>query len=48
MDDRSRPLSRGGPGRVLTGLLKRIDGSLSGLAVEDPATVAKAVALVQA
>jgi [acyl-carrier-protein] S-malonyltransferase len=36
-----------GPGRVLTGLLKRIDGSLQGLAVEDPAAAARAVHLVQ-
>jgi [acyl-carrier-protein] S-malonyltransferase len=34
-----------GPGRVLTGLLKRMDGSVQGAAVEDPAAVAKAVAL---
>jgi [acyl-carrier-protein] S-malonyltransferase len=34
-----------GPGRVLTGLLKRIDGSRSGLTVEDPAGLAKAAAL---
>lgn len=33
-----------GPGRVLTGLLKRIDGSLAGLAVEDPGGLEKAVA----
>lgn len=32
-----------GPGRVLTGLLRRIDGSLSGHAVEDPEGVAKAL-----
>ncbi|MBI3456182.1 MAG: ACP S-malonyltransferase [Candidatus Rokubacteria bacterium] len=33
-----------GPGRVLTGLLKRIDGARTGLAVEDPAGLEKAVA----
>ena len=32
-----------GPGRVLTGLLKRIDGALRGFAVEDPAALEKAV-----
>jgi [acyl-carrier-protein] S-malonyltransferase len=32
-----------GPGRVLTGLLRRIDGGLTGLAVEDPAGADKAV-----
>jgi [acyl-carrier-protein] S-malonyltransferase len=36
-----------GPGRVLTGLLKRIDTNLSGLAVEDPAGVERAVAAAQ-
>lgn len=36
------------PGRVLTGLLKRIDGGVQGLAVEDPPAVAKAVALARA
>jgi len=36
------------PGRVLTGLLKRIDGSVQGLAVEDPPAVARAVALARA
>jgi [acyl-carrier-protein] S-malonyltransferase len=35
-----------GPGRVLTGLLKRIDGALAGFAVEDPVELDKvAVAL---
>jgi [acyl-carrier-protein] S-malonyltransferase len=34
-----RTLVEVGPGRVLTGLLRRIDGSLTGLAVEDPAGV---------
>jgi [acyl-carrier-protein] S-malonyltransferase len=33
-----------GPGRVLTGLLKRIDGRLAGFAVEDPAGLDKALA----
>jgi [acyl-carrier-protein] S-malonyltransferase len=36
------------PGRVLTGLLKRIDGGVQGLAVEDPPAVDKAVALARA
>jgi [acyl-carrier-protein] S-malonyltransferase len=36
-----------GPGRVLTGLLKRIDGTLSGLAVEDPAGVDRAAGAVK-
>jgi [acyl-carrier-protein] S-malonyltransferase len=36
-----------GPGRVLTGLLKRIDGTLTGLAVEDPAGVDRAAAAVK-
>jgi [acyl-carrier-protein] S-malonyltransferase len=33
-----------GPGKVLTGLLKRIDGSLTGFAVEDVASLDKALA----
>jgi [acyl-carrier-protein] S-malonyltransferase len=33
-----------GPGRVLTGLLKRIDGALTGIAVEDAAGLDKALA----
>jgi [acyl-carrier-protein] S-malonyltransferase len=37
-----------GPGRVLTGLLKRIDGALTGLAVEDPAGLDKALASLSA
>jgi [acyl-carrier-protein] S-malonyltransferase len=37
-----------GPGRVLTGLLKRIDGSVTGYAVEDPAGLDKAVAALGA
>ncbi|MGH7263962.1 MAG: ACP S-malonyltransferase [Candidatus Rokuibacteriota bacterium] len=36
-----------GPGRVLTGLLKRIDGTLTGLAVGDPAGAEKAAAAVK-
>jgi [acyl-carrier-protein] S-malonyltransferase len=35
-----------GPGRVLTGLLKRIDGTLTGFAIEDPAGLDKAAAAV--
>jgi [acyl-carrier-protein] S-malonyltransferase len=35
-----------GPGRVLTGLLKRIDGTHRGFAVEDPETLTKALAAV--
>jgi [acyl-carrier-protein] S-malonyltransferase len=42
-----RPLLEVGPGRVLTGLLKRIDGSLIGLAVEDADGVERAVAAVR-
>lgn len=37
-----------GPGRVLTGLLKRIDGSLTGYAVEDPAGLDKVAAALGA
>jgi len=33
-----------GPGRVLTGLLKRIDGALDGHAIDDPAGLDRAVA----
>jgi [acyl-carrier-protein] S-malonyltransferase len=33
-----------GPGKVLTGLLRRIDGALAGLVVEDPAGVDRAAA----
>ncbi|QDJ51509.1 ACP S-malonyltransferase [Bordetella hinzii] len=36
-----------GPGKVLTGLTKRIDGDLSGLAVTDPASLQAALALVK-
>lgn len=35
-----------GPGRVLTGLLRRIDGSVAGFPVEDAATLERAVAAV--
>jgi len=37
-----------GPGRVLTGLLKRIDGRVTGYAVEDPAGLDKAAAALGA
>jgi [acyl-carrier-protein] S-malonyltransferase len=37
-----------GPGKVLTGLVKRIDGELSGLAVTDPASLDAALAAVGA
>ena len=33
-----------GPGKVLTGLLRRIDGALTGVAVEDAAGLDKALA----
>jgi [acyl-carrier-protein] S-malonyltransferase len=33
-----------GCGRVLTGLLRRIDGALRGFAVDDPASLEKAAA----
>ncbi len=36
-----------GPGKVLTGLLKRIDGALTGVAVEDVAGVDRAVAALR-
>ncbi|OZI74129.1 ACP S-malonyltransferase [Bordetella genomosp. 12] len=36
-----------GPGKVLTGLTKRIDGDLTGLAVTDPASLDAALALVK-
>jgi [acyl-carrier-protein] S-malonyltransferase len=36
-----------GPGRVLSGLLRRIDGALTGVPVEDPAGVERAVAAVR-
>jgi len=37
-----------GPGRVLTGLLKRIDGALRGFAVEDPPSLEKTAAALAA
>jgi len=37
-----------GPGRVLTGLLKRIDGTVTGLAIEDPVGLDKAAAALGA
>jgi [acyl-carrier-protein] S-malonyltransferase len=37
-----------GPGKVLTGLVKRIDGDLTGLAITDPASLDAALALVGA
>lgn len=37
-----------GPGRVLTGLLRRIDGALKGFAIEDPAGLARAAAALGA
>jgi [acyl-carrier-protein] S-malonyltransferase len=37
-----------GPGRVLTGLLKRIDGSAAGYAAEEPAALDKALAALGA
>ena len=37
-----------GPGRVLTGLLRRIDGALTGIAVEDVAGLDKALAALEA
>lgn len=36
-----------GPGKVLAGMVKRIDGALTGVAMYDPATLAEAKALVQ-
>ncbi|ANY15477.1 ACP S-malonyltransferase [Bordetella pseudohinzii] len=36
-----------GPGKVLTGLTKRIDGDLTGLAVTDPASLQAALALIK-
>ena len=36
-----------GPGRVLTGLLRRIDGSVSGHAVEDPSSLETALAALR-
>ena len=37
-----------GPGRVLTGLLRRIDGGLTGFAVEDTAGLDKLAAALDA
>jgi len=37
-----------GPGKVLTGMTKRIHGDLNGLAVYDPATVAEVMAVIKA
>jgi [acyl-carrier-protein] S-malonyltransferase len=36
-----------GPGRVLTGLLRRIEGGLTGFAVEDPAGLDKLAAALE-
>ena len=37
-----------GPGKVLTGMTKRIHGDLNGLAVYDPATMAEVMAVIKA
>jgi [acyl-carrier-protein] S-malonyltransferase len=37
-----------GPGKVLTGLLRRIDGALTGVAIEDMAGLDKALAALGA
>jgi [acyl-carrier-protein] S-malonyltransferase len=37
-----------GPGKVLTGMTKRINGDLNGLAVYDPATLAESLAVIKA
>ena len=37
-----------GPGKVLTGMTKRIHGELNGLAVYDPATLAETLAMIKA
>jgi len=47
-DEGCRTFLEVGPGRVLTGLLKRIDGTLVGLSVEDPAGLDKVAAEVGA
>jgi len=44
----ARTLLEVGPGRVLTGLLRRIDGALTGFSVEDPAGLDKAAAALRA
>jgi len=36
-----------GPGKVLAGLTKRIEGSLQGFAITDPASLAQALAAVK-
>jgi [acyl-carrier-protein] S-malonyltransferase len=37
-----------GPGKVLAGMTKRINGELNGLAVYDPATLAESLAVIKA
>jgi [acyl-carrier-protein] S-malonyltransferase len=37
-----------GPGRVLTGLLRRIDGSVAGYAADEPAALDKVLAALRA
>jgi [acyl-carrier-protein] S-malonyltransferase len=37
-----------GPGKVLTGMTKRINGDLNGLAVYDPATMAEVMTVIKA
>jgi [acyl-carrier-protein] S-malonyltransferase len=36
-----------GPGKVLAGMTKRINGELNGLAVYDPATLAESLAVIK-
>ncbi len=43
-----RTFLEAGPGRVLTGLLKRIDGRLAGFAIENPTGLDKAIAALGA